>query len=143
MAPPGSIKNSGSVHLSCIAVLSNPCRHGNGANNLALDLHLLLAGPPGSPDERAHQEKTILTHYFNAKGFSFEEPRVCCDNVLVCLPTSLPPNPPDTQWFQLTSVGKNYRLAVGEEIINNKTHDGLGDIASVCSSYTMLIGVGF
>ena len=89
MAPSTSgVKNSGSVHLSCVAVLSNPRCHGNGPNNLALDLHLLLAGPPAPLDEKPHQEKTILAHYFNAKGFSFENPRVCCINVSVRVPVA-------------------------------------------------------
>jgi len=79
MPPPGNVKNSGAVHLSCIAVLSNPRRFGSGANNLALDLHLLLnTTQPGSSTDR-----TILAHYFNANGLSFDQPRVCSINISV------------------------------------------------------------
>ena len=71
-----SIKNSGAVHLSCIAVLSNPRRLGTaGTVSLALDLHLLIGT----------HKKTILACYFNADGLSFEEPRVCSLNILVHL----------------------------------------------------------
>ena len=72
--PPSAnnVKNSGAVHLSCIAVLSNP-RRLSTANNIALDLHLLI-GPV---------EKVILAHYFNANGLSFTEPRVCSVNFSV------------------------------------------------------------
>lgn len=76
MAPSNNVKNSGAVHLSCVAVLSNPRRYGGGPSNLALDLHLLLDSV----------EKTILARYFNANGLSFDEPRVWALNVSVCLP---------------------------------------------------------
>ena len=80
MAPSTSnIKNSGAVHLSCIAVLSNPRRYGTGSNSLALDLHLLLESSGSSV------ERTILARYFNANGLSFEKPRVCSINISVCL----------------------------------------------------------
>ena len=80
MAPSTSnVKNSGAVHLSCIAVLSNPRRCGTGSNSLALDLHLLLESS-GSPVER-----TILARYFNMNGLSFDKPRVCSVNISVCL----------------------------------------------------------
>jgi len=87
MAPSTSnIKNSGAVHLSCIAIVSNPCRLGTGTNNLALDLHLLIGAI----------EKTILAHYFNASHLSFTEPHVCSLNVSVSLPLTCLPHTPLT-----------------------------------------------
>lgn len=79
MAPSTSnVKNSGAVHVSCIAVVSNPCCLGTGANNLALDFHLLIG----------KFEKTVLAHYFNKDGLSFDYPRVCSLNISVCPPLS-------------------------------------------------------
>lgn len=69
MAPPtGNVKNSGAVHLSCIAVLSNPRRCGAGPNNLALDLHLLLGS--SGPSVTAHRSRPDF-------GLQFPVPKIC------------------------------------------------------------------
>ena len=74
---------------------------GTGANSLTLDLHLIL-GHSGFPDE-----KTILTHYFNASGLSFDPLHVCSVNFSVHLPL------PQSHRVFLTPVTTAYRFEKG------------------------------
>lgn len=82
MAPPNndSVKNTGSVHLTSLVVLSNPRSHGVGMSTV-LDLHLLLE--PAEANGEAIK-KTILARLYNQTKISFAAPRVCFVSIGVC-----------------------------------------------------------